>query len=560
MNDAVKDFAADIAAIADIDAVPKILDIVCRTTGMGFAAIARVTEDRWIACETRDTIGFGLQAGGELPVETTICSAIRKAREPVVIDAVADDPVYRGHPIPALYGFQSYLSVPIILKDGTFFGTLCAIDTKPAKVDTPEIVGTFQLFAELIAAQLQTNHRFNASVRRHEEAEERLRQSQKMEAVGQLTGGLAHDFNNLLTGIGGSLDLMRLRLSQGRTHDIERYIVAAQGASKRAAGLTQRLLAFSRRQTLLPEVTDVDRLVTGMAELITGSISARIHFEVAGAADLWPARVDQNQLENALLNLCINARDAMPDGGRLTVETGNHRLDAEAAAENDLEPGHYVSLSVSDTGSGMSPAVIARAFDPFFTTKPIGVGTGLGLSMVYGFARQSGGHVRIRSVVDQGTTVCIYLPRHRSEIDKDSDEDSDGVSVGQMPVIPAEVAGVVLVVDDEPTVRMLLTDLLHEMGYGTIEAGDGNAALKWLMSDRAIALLITDVGLPGSINGRQLASAARSTRPDLKILFVTGYAENAVINQGHLEAGMQMVLKPFVVESLGIRIKHFIES
>ncbi len=550
----MRDFSEDIAAIAGIDAVPQILDLVCRTTGMGFAAVARVTEDRWIACEVRDNIAFGLKAGGELKVETTICNAIREFGEAVVIDDVSKDAQYRGHPTPAMYGFQSYISVPIVLKDGTFFGTLCAIDPEPAKIDTPVIRGTFRLFAELIASHLHANQRFSEGADRQRDVEERLRQSQKMEAVGQLTGGLAHDFNNLLTGITGSLDLMQLRLSQGRVQELGRYIIAAQGASKRAAALTQRLLAFARRQTLSPVVTDIDRLVSGMGELISRSIGAQIRFEIVGTPGLWMTEIDPNQLENALLNLCINARDAMPDGGQLTVETGNTWLDAAAAADRDLEYGQYVSLSISDTGTGMSSEVIARAFDPFFTTKAIGVGTGLGLSMVYGFARQSGGHVRIYSEVGSGTKVTIYFPRHRGR----DDEAEQPVEERGMP--QSETSGTVLVVDDEPTVRMLITDLLEEMGYTSIEAGDATTALRTLESKAKIDLLVTDVGLPGELNGRQLADAARSARPDLKVLFITGYAENAVINHGHLDPGMQIVTKPFAVEALGQRIKNFIEG
>ena len=253
--------------------------------------------------------------------------------------------------------------------------------------------------------------RLNEQARLHS-AEEALRHSQKMEAVGQLTGGIAHDFNNLLTGIMGSLELVQTRVSQGRLTELDRYLTAAQGASKRAAALTHRLLAFSRRQTLDPKPTDVNRLVMGMEELIRRSVGPQIALEVVTAGGLWPALIDPSQLENAILNLCINARDAMPEGGRITIETANKWLDDRAAKERDLRPGQYLSVCVTDTGTGMAPEVVARAFDPFYTTKPIGQGTGLGLSMVYGFVRQSGGQVRIYSEVGQGTTMCLYLPRH----------------------------------------------------------------------------------------------------------------------------------------------------
>ena len=383
-------------------------------------------------------------------------------------------------------------------------------------------------------------------------AEEQLRQSQKMEAVGQLTGGIAHDFNNLLTGISGSLELLENRINQGRLNDVPRYVAAAQGASKRAAALTHRLLAFSRRQTLDPKPTDANRLIAGMEELVRRTIGPAIHLEVVAAGGLWATLVDPPQLENALLNLCINARDAMPDGGRITIETANKWLDAHGARERDLPPGQYVSICVTDTGTGMPPDVIAKAFDPFFTTKPIGQGTGLGLSMIHGFVRQSGGQVRIYSEVGLGTTMCLYLPRHYGEA-----ENPDAVpDLSQAP--RAEQGETVLIVDDEPTVRLLVTEVLEDLGYTAIEAADGAAGLKVLQSDVRIDLLVTDVGLPGGMNGRQVADAARVTRPELRVLFITGYAENAVLGNGYLEPGMQVLTKPFVMEALASRIKELI--
>ena len=383
-------------------------------------------------------------------------------------------------------------------------------------------------------------------------AEEQLRQAQKMEAVGQLTGGLAHDFNNLLTGMTGSLDMLQARLRQGRSNEVERYVVAAQGAAQRAAALTHRLLAFSRRQTLDPKPTDVNRLVAGMAELIARTVGPAIAVEAVAAGGLWATLVDAGQLENALLNLCINARDAMPDGGRLTIEAANCWLDQQAARQRDVPSGQYVTLSVSDTGTGMPAEVIARAFDPFFTTKPLGLGTGLGLSMIYGFARQSGGQVRLYSEVGLGTRVCLYLPRHLGDADLVE-------AAAELADAPRAGAGeTVLVVDDEATVRMLVTDVLEELGYVAIEAADGAAGLKVLRSDARIDLLVTDVGLPGGMNGRQVADAARAARPKLKILFITGYAENAVLNHGHLEHGMHVMTKPFAMEALATRIRELI--
>jgi PAS domain S-box-containing protein len=383
-------------------------------------------------------------------------------------------------------------------------------------------------------------------------AEEALRQSQKMEAVGQLTGGLAHDFNNMLAGIVGSLELMQTRMMQGRVGDLDRYIGAAQGAAKRAAALTHRLLAFSRRQTLDPRSTDVNRLVEGMVELVRRTVGPSVTIETVGAGGLWPTLVDPSQLENALLNLCINARDAMPDGGRIVIETANRWLDHRAAQERDLEPGQYVTLCVSDNGTGMTPDVVAKAFDPFFTTKPIGEGTGLGLSMIYGFAKQSGGQVRIYSELGQGTMVCLYLPRHLGE----AEGDLDLPDLAHAP--RAERGETVLVVDDEPTMRMLVTEVLEDLGYAAIEAADGASGLKVLQSDVRIDMLITDVGLPGGMNGRQMADAGRAHRPDLKVLFVTGYAENAALNHGHLGPGMQVMTKPFALEALATRIRGII--
>jgi PAS domain S-box-containing protein len=414
--------------------------------------------------------------------------------------------------------------------------------------------GSYRWFAWTGAFEAGRVYAAGRDVTVEREQAEALRQSQKMEAVGQLTGGLAHDFNNLLAGISGSLEMMQNRMQQGRFNDVERYMAAAQGASKRAAALTHRLLAFSRRQTLDPKPTNVNRLVAGMHEMIQRTVGPAIPVEVVGASGLWPALVDASQLENALLNLCINARDAMPDGGRITVETANKWLDDRAARKHDMPEGQYLSLCVSDTGTGMPPEVVARVFEPFFTTKPIGEGTGLGLSMIYGFAKQSGGQVRIYSEVGEGTTVCIYLPRHHSEA-----TDEDGAAT--MPTLPRSEQGeTVLVVDDEPTVRMLLTDILEDLGYTAIEAGDSVAGLKVLQSDVRIDLLVTDVGLPGGINGRQMADVARVSRPELKVLFITGYAENAAVGNGHLAPGMAVVTKPFAIETMATRIRSMIKA
>jgi PAS domain S-box-containing protein len=384
--------------------------------------------------------------------------------------------------------------------------------------------------------------------------EEQLRQSQKMEAVGQLTGGLAHDFNNLLTGIMGALDILQRRMSHGQSVDASPYITVARGAAQRAAALTQRLLAFARRQPLDAQSINVNRLVRDMHDLIDRTMGPTIHVEIDAAAALWNAWVDPNQLENALLNLCINARDAMPKGGRLVIETRNQRVEKTRAAEHGMQVGDYVLLSVSDTGTGMSAAVMAKVFEPFFTTKPTGEGTGLGLSMVYGFARQSGGHVWIESEVNSGTTVRIVLPRHvGAPIPHEHSDD---------PTIPrrAQRGETILVVDDEPMIRMWVTEVLHDLGYVTLEAENGLEGLKLVNSDRRIDLLITDIGLPGGIDGRQLAAAVRAVRNTLPILLMTGYGEDVEGQFMPAVIGEDVLRKPFSMHELALRVSSIFQN
>ena len=391
-----------------------------------------------------------------------------------------------------------------------------------------------------------------AAAERLRATEEALLQSQKMEAVGQLTGGIAHDFNNLLTGIVGSLDLLQTRLNQGRTENVARYIDAAMTSANRAAALTHRLLAFARRQPLIPKSVDVNQLVVSLEDLLRRTIGETIDLGIVAANDLWSTLCDPNQLESALLNLAINARDAMPDGGRLAIATSNARLGSVTADSPALSPGDYVCISVTDTGVGMSAEVAARAFDPFFTTKPIGHGTGLGLSMIYGFARQSNGHVTIDSKIGQGTTVRLYLPRHHG----------DSAAPRASAAKAAEHAATgetVLVIEDEPVVRGVILEMLAEQGYRTLEAVDGPSGLKILRSNERIDLLVTDIGLPG-MNGRQVADQARETRPGLKILFITGYAESVAISDGFLQPGMEMVTKPFDLDHLARRIRAMISG
>ncbi len=391
-----------------------------------------------------------------------------------------------------------------------------------------------------------------AAAERLKTTEEALLQSQKMEAVGQLTGGIAHDFNNLLTGIVGSLDLMQTRLNQGRTENVGRYIDAAMTSANRAAALTHRLLAFARRQPLIPKGVDANQLVVSLEDLLRRTIGETIDLSIVASDDLWTTLCDPNQLESALLNLAINARDAMPDGGKLTISTANALIDGATADAPALSPGEYICIDVTDTGTGMSAEVAARAFDPFFTTKPIGQGTGLGLSMIYGFARQSNGHATIESGVGQGTSIKLYLPRHHSEIAVEH-------AIAARAAQHAATGETVLVVEDEPVVRGVILEMLGEQGYRTLEAVDGPTGLRLLRGDARIDLMVTDVGLPG-MNGRQLADQAREMRPGLKVLFITGYAESVAIADGFLQPGMEMITKPFDLGNLSRRVRTMVSG
>jgi PAS domain S-box-containing protein len=388
------------------------------------------------------------------------------------------------------------------------------------------------------------------------QAEEALRQSQKMEAVGQLTGGLAHDFNNMLAGVSGHLELMKLRLRMGQTADLQARIDAALGVTQRAAALTHRLLAFSRRQALDPKPTSVNALVMSMTDLVTRAagptISVRTHLEPR----LWTTLSDPNQLESALLNLANNARDAMPEGGTLVIETENATVCAgQAGRYGDLKPGDYVLVRVRDTGSGMPPDVLARAFDPFFTTKPMGQGTGLGLSMVYGFARQSGGSVRIESSPGAGSEVRLVLPRHVEAVPAPVQEPGDA----EAPLAAASRKGLVLVVDDEADIRAVMAEVLELQGYTVLQAADAPQALR-LLHDNRPDMLVTDIGLPNGMNGRQLADQVRVQWPQLPVLMVTGYAESTVMKNETLPAQMELLIKPFAMNALAGKVEAMLAA
>jgi PAS domain S-box-containing protein len=383
-------------------------------------------------------------------------------------------------------------------------------------------------------------------------AEEALRHSQKMEAIGQLTGGIAHDFNNMLTAIIGSMEILKRRIRAGRYEDVQSFMDGAIGAANRAASLTHRLLAFARRQPLDPKAVEVNQLIHGMEEMLRRTLREAITLRIDLAPENWPALTDAHQLENAILNLAINARDAMPTGGTLSITTSREVLEhKERFGQEEIEPGDYVVVCVGDTGVGMSAETLKKVFEPFFTTKPIGQGTGLGLSMIYGFAKQSRGHVRIESTEGEGTTFRLYLPRFKGNVETRSDAPVREAATG--------AGEAVLVIEDDSSVRLIISDVLRDLGYACIEASDGQAALPMLTSNTPLDLLITDVGLPG-LNGRQIAEIARRYRPQLKILFVTGYAEHATGHAPFLEPGMEMVTKPFALDALALKIREMIHK
>ena len=415
-----------------------------------------------------------------------------------------------------------------------------------------------QLEAKVVerTAELSTaNERLRAEAAERERAEEALRQAQKMESIGQLTGGVAHDFNNLLTVIIGNLETIQrhLRQPQQAVAALQHSAEQATRGAQRAAALTQRLLAFSRQQPLDPKPTDANRLIGGMSDLLRRTIGEQIAVETVLAGGLWLVHADPNQIEVALLNLAVNSRDAMPGGGKLTIETANAHLDeAYAASQSEVVPGQYVVVAVSDSGTGMSREVVARAFEPFFTTKDVGHGTGLGLSQVYGFVKQSGGHVKIYSEPGEGTTVKIYLPRFHSTEDRAEPE-----VVTKAPA--AAHAETILVVEDDADVRSHTTGILRELGYAVLEAPEGKSALRAIEQHPEISLLFTDVGLPGGMNGRQLAEAARRIRSDLRVLFTTGYARNAIVHDGRLDPGVQLITKPFTYAALATKLRDVLD-
>ncbi len=400
------------------------------------------------------------------------------------------------------------------------------------------------------AGMVASNEALRKEIAAREAAESQIRQMQKMEAIGQLTGGIAHDFNNMLAVITSAMNLTQRRLAKGDT-DIGKFIEAAADAAARAARLTARLLAFARQQPLAPQVVDANRLVTSMSDLLHRTLGASIDLETVLAGGLWRTMADSSQLENAVLNLSVNARDAMPEGGKLTIETANCHLDDRYSEMHvEVPPGQYVLIAVTDTGTGMPEDVVAKAFDPFFTTKPAGRGTGLGLSQVFGFVKQSGGHVKVYSEPGQGTTVKIYLPRFLGEAREE--EAPRQPDLGKAPV------ELILVVEDDPRVRASTVAAVRELGYPVVHAEDATEALRQLAAHPDIALMFTDFVMPG-VNGRQLAETARETFPSIKVLFTTGFTRNAVVHNGVLDADVEFIAKPFTLDELAVKIRAVLD-
>ena len=557
--------ASDLELRTIADSLPFLIAFVDRD--LIYRSANHAYED-WFGMHPRDVVGRH--------VRDVVGEAGFATRKSAIEDALAGRAISMELPWPHPDGRRREAEVrymPRLDHDGTVLGFHIFVhDVTERALAAEALKGAAEALERRV---VQRTAALVAEVAERQKAEEALRQSQKMEAVGQLTGGIAHDFNNMLTGIIGSIDLMRRRIASGRLIGLERFMDAAEASAHRAAALTHRLLAFSRRQSLDARAIDVNALVGSLEDLLSRTIGEHVALQVNLGHGLPLAHADANQLENALLNLAINARDAMPDGGLLTIGTSGVQQDQDDAAAGHigelLPAGDYVMVSVSDTGLGMTADVLARAFEPFYTTKPLGQGTGLGLSMIYGFARQSGGSVRIQSRPGEGTVVRICLPVAGAvpphialhlvpgHLTPGASRPPAGRGLPDGIAATRATGETVLVVEDDPAVRLLVLEVLRELGYEAVEAADAQAALPVLDSARRIDLLVSDVGLPG-MNGRQLAEIARQTRPALPVLFMTGYAENATIRSGFLAEGMQMVTKPFALDEMARRIREMIEG
>lgn len=579
------------SALAAENELAKVVQIVTdagvELTGAEFGAFFyNVLNDAGESYTLYTLSGAPIEAFSKFPMprNTAVFGPTFRGEGIVRSDDITKDPRYgknaprKGMPEGHL-PVRSYLAVPVISRTGEvvgglFFGhaevgvfkarseqVLAGLAGEAAiAIDNARLTESMQReIAERTKAQEELsllNANLEAAVAERTEqlrkSEEGLRQAQKMEAVGQLTGGVAHDFNNLLQVIVGNLESLQ-RLIPESSGRVQRALKHAMNGARRASSLTQQLLAFSRRQPLDPKPIDVNTLVGGMSDLLHRTLGEMVSVEAVSSAGLWRVEADSNELEAAILNLAVNARDAMPDGGRLTIETRNTVIDESyAQSQAEVVPGRYVMVSVTDTGTGMDPNTIQQAFEPFFTTKPVGKGTGLGLSQVYGFVKQSGGHVKIYSELGHGTTVKIYLPRLLREADVPALDDSEPIPEGSSETL--------LVVEDDDDVRAYSVESLRELGYRVLEAPDGPSALRILRQEAEIALLFTDVVLPGGMTGAQLAAQARGFRPNLKVLFTTGYARNAIVHQGRLDAGVRLITKPFTFEELAIKVRDVLDS
>jgi len=520
-----------------------------------------------------------------MPRNTQVFAPTFKGEGIVRSDDITRDPRY-GHNAPH-HGMpaghlpvRSYLALPVRSRNGEVIGGLFfghervgVFDARAERllnglageaavaIDNARLTSNVQRELMVRRQAEEALRELNATLERQvedrtrqmESQAEALRQAQKMEAVGQLTGGVAHDFNNLLQVIVGNLEIIR-RLLPPDAHRALHALSSATNGAKGAAALTQRLLAFARRQPLDPRPLNANVLVNGMTDLLQRSLGETISMQTVLGAGLWSIEADANQLENTILNLAVNARDAMPDGGRLTIETANVHIDETyAASAVDVTPGHYAMISVSDTGSGMDRATVEHAFEPFFTTKPVGKGTGLGLSQVYGFVKQSGGHVKIYSEVGVGTTVRIYLPRLTAAVEADA--------AAAPPPAPRGVGQEkILVLEDHDDVRAHSVEVLRELGYLVLEAGDGPTALSLMASHGDFDLLFTDVVLPGGMSGAQVAAEAKARWPGLKVLFTTGYARNAIVHHGRLDIGVHLLTKPFGYDALANKVRQVLDG
>jgi PAS domain S-box-containing protein len=569
--------------------VQMVTDAGVEITGAAFGAFFyNVTDDAGesymlytLSGASRDQFNFGM------PRNTKVFAPTFEGEGVVRSDDITKDPRYgqnpphhgmpKGH-LPVV----SYLAVPVIGREGEVIGGLFFGHPKPARFNGRHERLMISVAAQAAvaidnarlyrAAQIEIDQRIQAEQRlvelneslearvteeieRRTQTEEALRQAQKMETIGQLSGGIAHDFNNLLQVIAGNLDIIRRTLPEGLPR-LMRATENAQKGAERAAVLTQRLLAFSRRQQLEPRVIDPNKLVSGMSELLHRTLGETIQIETVLGSGLWRVEVDPNQLENALINLAVNSRDAMPMGGKLTIETANTYLDHAYAEQNSgAAVGQYVVICVSDTGEGMDAETAERAVDPFFTTKEVGRGTGLGLSMVYGFVKQSGGHLKIYTEPRDGTTVKIYMPRHFGEEPLDGAAEEDEMA-------PDAVDGeTILVCEDDEDVRSYSVEALKELGYHVLEAADGQEALRLLAESKgSVDLMFTDVVLPGGMTGAIVAQRAKELQPGLKILFTTGYARNAIVHHGRLDPGVELLSKPFAFSDLAARIRDLLDA